>query len=291
MNILETVKAVQVGTNGYKLEFYAKTDGGSIVKVGEMLGSAVDISKDVRVSASSGQRFITFYSGNSLNTGLLFRNADDTLNLGSLSYLPGTGMRFRSSPTGANFQMILSETTGALLLGTNPTDNGTDLLQVNGSCANATGVWATLSDRDVKENIKDVNNSLDKVMKIADCVKQYNYIAETGIEQNLRTQFIAQDLIEAGFEGHVIETNPMNEEVGKLLGWEYEEIEIPAVLDEEGNITEESRTETKVLKEGRKQLSVEQNLTPYLFPAFRDLYNENQKLKERVKIIEEKLGL
>jgi hypothetical protein len=109
--------------------------------------------------------------------------------------------------------------TGRVTIGM--TDNTVDLLQVNGSAWNTTGVWDSPSDRRVKENIRELSNPLQRVLDIAQCVRQYNYIEETGIKQNTRTQYIAQELIEKGFAGYVKEAAPLNEAVGEILGWEY----------------------------------------------------------------------
>lgn len=257
------------------------------------------------------------------------------------------------------------------------TDNGTDLIQVYGTSANNTGVWATLSDERMKENIKDITSPIQKVIAIARCVKQYNFKEGVNNLEGMRTQFIAQALIEEGFEGHTTELNPTNEIQGGILGWEYgdesytEEVEktetmevlerfiekdvngtsiisekivekeIPVTekktveniqpeyitktvvtKDENGeNITTEVKeptgryvivnvekdfpvmeTVTKsrrvVIKEGDKMLQVEQNLTPYLFPAIAEqqLIIESQQaeiesLKADIDLIKKNLGL
>lgn len=195
-----------------------------------------------------------------------------------------------------------NSTTGDSVIIGSTSDDTVNKLQVNGSAANTTGVWAILSDERIKKDIRDISDPLQKAVDLADCVKHYNYIEEAEMGGASRTQYIAQTLIEKGFGGHVTETVPKNEAIGEILGWEYgdEEIitEIPEELDEEGNVTKEASTEktTKrvTIKEGDKLLQVENNFTPYLFPAFRELNNkvtlleeENTALKERLLKIEE----
>ena len=146
-----------------------------------------------------------------------------------------------------------------------------------GVWANNSGTWSTLSDERLKENIKPVSNALEKCLAIAECVRQYTFKNQIKYASGQRTGYIAQLLRDKGFEGHVTINNPVDEEEGVLLGWEYAD---ETYADEEG--TEQTRR--IVTKEGDKILGIENNFTPYLFAGFKELNN-------RLKVLEEKLGV
>lgn len=122
--------------------------------------------------------------------------------------------------TGAGLSEILRTSGLNLLLGTT-VDNSVDLLQCNGTAANTSGAWAVLSDKRLKENIRSTENPIDNAIKIADSTKKYNYKKDLGFPEGIRTQYVAQELIKNGFDGHVTEAIPTSEKIGVLLGWEY----------------------------------------------------------------------
>ena len=191
--------------------------------------------------------------------------------------------RLDSGTIGTGLLALNGSGGGNVLIGS-LTNNGTDKLQVAGSASNTTGVWAISSDRRVKENIREVSDPLEKALALSDCVKQYNYIEEMDVEQNLRTQYIAQELIENGFSGHVSETVPKNEAVGELLGWEYGDKES---VDEDGNVT----TERVTIRTGEALLQVENNFAPYAFPAIKALKELLDEANSRIELLETKLDL
>ena len=135
-------------------------------------------------------------------------------------------------------------------------------LHVVGECRNTSGVWVAISDARLKTNILDVSNPLDKVLRIAKTVKHYEFINKN--IEGPRTGFIAQLLIEQGFEGHTNLNNPDSEADGLLLGWEYAD---EITTNEAG----EEQTKRIVTKEGDKLLGIENNFAPYVFPAIAEL--------------------
>ena len=165
-----------------------------------------------------------------------------------------------------------------------------------GVWANNTGTWSTLSDERLKENIKPVSNALDKCLAIAECVRQYTFKNKIKYASGQRTGYIAQLLRDKGFEGHVTINNPVDEEEGILLGWEYAdevytelESKLTTVTDEEGNkIQEEYQEEVEktrriVVKEGEKVLGIENNFTPYLFAGLKEMNDRLKVLEEKIK--------
>ena len=146
-----------------------------------------------------------------------------------------------------------------------------------GVTSNLSGTWSTISDERLKENIADISEPISKVESIAKCVKHYNFINQNKYSKGLRTGYIAQLLEENGLEGHVTQRIPNDEEEGALFGWTYKDEEYEEV--ENGEIV--IKTRRVVDKEGEMILGIENNFTPYLFPAF-------VALLERVKVLEAK---
>ena len=144
-----------------------------------------------------------------------------------------------------------------------------------GVWANNNGTWNTLSDERLKENIKPVSNALDKCLAIAECVRQYTFKNQIKYASGQRTGYIAQLLRDKGFEDHVTINNPVDEEEGVLLGWEYAD---EMYIDEEGV----EQTRRIIVKEGDKILGIENNFTPYLFAGFKELNNRLKNLEERL---------
>lgn len=165
-----------------------------------------------------------------------------------------------------------------------------------GVWANNTGTWSTLSDERLKENIKPISNALDKCLAIAECVRQYAFKNQIKYASGQRTGYIAQLLRDKGFEGHMTINNPVDEEEGVLLGWEYAdevykelETKFRTVTDEEGNETQEEyqekveKTRRIVVKEGEKVLGIENNFTPYLFAGLKEMNDRLKVLEEKIK--------
>ena len=150
---------------------------------------------------------------------------------------------------------------------------------------NYTGTLTNTSDERLKENFSTVNDGLEKVLKLAECIRHYNYIDQNNYAKGLQTNFIAQLLQDAGFDGHVKEREPRNSEEGVLFGWEYE---MQPVLKEDGepelNEDETIKIQEVVTKRGDMVLTVESTSLPiYLFPAI-------SELNDRIKSIEERLN-
>lgn len=254
--------------------------------------------------------------GLSLNVGgqLVSKNNSDQFKLQSYTSINKfwtIGTSVGSSGANRNFTIYESDLGNAVTIiqangNTNigyTTDQGYKLA-VNGTAGNTTGSWSVISDETLKTNIEDIHNPIDKALSIAKATKQFNYIDETKYASGRRTQYIAQLLQENGFEGHVSEHTPRDEEEGALFGWEYGDKEVvtktyyndvdgnPILLEDGTEVfTEEVTTERIVTKEGRKVLNVENNLAPYIFPAFAALYEKHIALEARMKLIEDKLNI
>ena len=159
----------------------------------------------------------------------------------------GHGLLVKSGTTAAHTPLaVFDKNAGSLQLhikaaGTN-------------GCMN--GAWTNSSDERLKANITEISNPIDKAISIANCVRHYNYKEELNISEGQKTQYIAQLLQANGFGGHVTESVPPTPDAGRLFGWEYDE-------------------DNKVTVEGTKTFAVEQNFTPYAFPAIKAL---NEKI-------------
>lgn len=149
---------------------------------------------------------------------------------------------------------------------------------------NYTGSLTNTSDIRLKQNIRPVTDGLKKVIDISKTIRHYEFIDQDAYGSGVITSEIAQYLLELGFDGHVKQRAPRNEDEGKLFGWEYEQREI---VDQEGNPvldTEGNKTfETVVAKEGDLIYTVDsQALTIYLFPAIVELNDKITAIEERL---------
>jgi hypothetical protein len=92
----------------------------------------------------------------------------------------------------------------------------TEIVRVsgNGDFKNATGVYGTLSDIKLKENIVDTTPKLDKLIQVR--VVNYNLKAETGQVAHKQLGFVAQEL-EQVFPG-LVEDSPDKDNDGNSLG-------------------------------------------------------------------------
>ena len=153
-----------------------------------------------------------------------------------------------------------------------------------------TGAITNASDERLKKDIRPVSDALAKVLKLAECVKHYEFINQNSYASGQRTGFIAQLLQAQGFEGHVSEREPRNEEEGVLFGWEYSHITYEEQQpDSDGNITEQSewveRTQTLIDKRGSMILQVESNFDAYIYPAIAEMNERLKKIEEHLNIL------
>jgi hypothetical protein len=74
------------------------------------------------------------------------------------------------------------------------TDNGAYNLQCNGTGVWGAGAYVNGSDINLKDNITDINNALDLVLKIQP--KTFTYKPDYSKDQSIQTGFIAQQLID-----------------------------------------------------------------------------------------------
>ena len=136
------------------------------------------------------------------------------------------------------------------------------------------------SDSRIKFNQQEISSPLEKAISLANAVRHFEY-HESLKQEGTRTGFIAQLLEENGFEGHISESDPINEEVGEILGWEYKD---EVGTDENGNEV----IKRVIVKEGEKMKNIDVNYTPYAFPAIKELFEYVQSLEQRIKVLEAK---
>ena len=152
------------------------------------------------------------------------------------------------------------------------------------------GIITNASDERLKENIRPVNNGLDKSIALADCIKHFEFKNQDQYANGLRTDFIAQLLKDNGFEGHVIERMPANEEEGLLFGWTYCDKVITEATEEQDAVVE--RVIDEAAPKGEMLLNVESSkLFVYLFPAIKELVEKNNQLEQRISAIEKALNI
>lgn len=188
-------------------------------------------------SSSSNRSIIMFYPNTGLGAGYASIGADATsfyISANNTNYLDLGGYG-----TGSLALRIISS-SGRVLIGTT-TDNGAYLLQVNSQ------IWATnstiaTSDRRLKENINDLNPSLNLLMGIKARTFSYKENTEYNFSQKgITTGFIAQELKE------VLKDTPYADsivvEAGKYYGVAYEKI-IPLLVKS----IQELKTEVDILK-------------------------------------------
>lgn len=188
-------------------------------------------------SASLNRSLIMFYPNTGLGAGYASIGADATsffLSATNTSYLDLGGWGSGS------LAIRIIANSGRVLIGTT-TDNGAYLLQVNSQ------IWATnstiaTSDGRLKENINDLNPSLNLLMGIKARTFSYKENTEYNFSQKgITIGFIAQELKE------VLKDTPYADsivvEAGKYYGVAYEKI-IPLLVKS----IQELKTEVDILK-------------------------------------------
>ena len=93
----------------------------------------------------------------------------------------------------------------------------------------------------------------------------------------------------SGFEGHVSEREPTNEEEGAIFGWTYKDEEYEEINAETQEV--EVKTRRVVDVKGDMVLQVENNFSPYLYPAVAELKQQNDELRNELLLIKQKLGI
>lgn len=226
------------------------------------ISTSLGVANYAALNANSVGQWQQFVSGDATGQSLSFRY--QTVNSGATGW-SGSWVT----------AMQIAKSGNVLIGGTD--DSLSQKLRVFGNSGNTTGVWVNNSDERIKKNIRPIDSPLEKVLALADTMRHYEFIDEIGLPGQ-RTGYIAQLVEQAGFPGHITEGNPPNEEVGKVLGWEYGDVEESyeeTETDEDGNetIVTKTRTVHMVTKEGPKVKNVENNFTPYLYGAIKELYN------------------
>ena len=131
------------------------------------------------------------------------------------------------------------------------------------------GTLNNASDERLKHDIRPVNDGLEKVCKLAECVRHFEFNNQDIYAKGKRTGFIAQLLKENGFKGHVTEREPANEDEGTLFGWTYKDEEYEELNPETQEVEVKTRRVTDI--KGDMLLQVENNFSTYLYPAIAEL--------------------
>lgn len=174
------------------------------------------------------------------------------------------------------------ETTNGYALLYEGVNGGTFTYRVlaNGNVQNTNNSYGAISDIKLKENVTDATPKLDSLNRLR--VVNYNLIGSELKQIGL----IAQE-VEAIFPG-LVESTPDTVEVTKTRT-----VEVPAVLDEEGNevtpatTTEETYTEREPNGEVTKAVKYSA-LVPMLLKAVQELSAQNAALTERIAALEAK---
>jgi hypothetical protein len=117
---------------------------------------------------------------------------------------------------------------------------------------NNSSTWTTVSDSRIKQNIRPVNNALDKLVALNPC--HFEYIDKVG---KIKTGFIAQEF-ETVFPGHIVE---------------------------ESHVPEQYKD---VMPEGESLKGIDADLIPYLVKAFQELKATVDAQAARIAALEAK---
>jgi hypothetical protein len=191
----------------------------------------------------------------------------------------GAGHQFNSNENSSTV-VVNNGNTGAAVVNTNSflavgstgrhyqgVTNGTTVYQVlaNGNVQNTNNSYGAISDIKLKENITDATPKLENLNKLR--VVNYNLKAD---ESKLKQIGLIAQEVEAIFPG-LVESTPDTVEVTKTRT-----VEVPAVLDEDGNevtpatTTEETYTEREPNGEVTKAVKYSV-LVPMLLKAVQEL--------------------
>ena len=199
-----------------------------------------------------------------------------------------TYLKFSSNATYYGVRDIGIKRNSAGILEINDGNTAGDYRDLNLRNLNYTGALNNTSDERLKTGFKPFTGAKDKVLKLAECVKHFEYKDQNNYAEGLRTDFIAQLLQANGFEGHVTERMPKDENEGILFGWTYKDEEYEET-NEQGEI--EVKIRHIVDQQGDMVLQIEKNFIPHICCAYAELNKEHEELKQRLFNIEKSLGL
>jgi len=156
---------------------------------------------------------------------------------------------------------------------------------VNGSATS----YNTSSDYRLKENVVDLTGASDRVNQIP--VHRFNFIADP---DKTVDGFLAHEVADIVPEAISGEKDAMRDEEYEVTPAVYEDVIIPAVLDDEGNEIEPERTEQRLVTEavmGTRSVpdyqGIDQSkLVPLLTAALQHPLSEIADLKARVAALE-----
>lgn len=153
---------------------------------------------------------------------------------------------------------------------------------------NYTGALNNTSDIRLKQNVTELHNASDKIVKLAKACKHFEYINQEDYAKGTVTDLIAQYVEEAGFAGHIKHVLPKDEEEGNLLGWVYKNEEYISYNSETGE--NELNTRRVVDIEGDKVKIVEKRFDAYIIKALAEQIELNKMLQSRIEELEIKIN-
>jgi len=202
------------------------TTGALVKLVGDNAGSVSSLR------AVDRNTLLSFWTGASGGAEAMRINSSGAVGIGTTS--PGSKLTVVDSTTTtgynldvqstaasysgsfARYQLTQGATVSAEVWRVFMGAGATEIVRVsgNGDFKNATGVYGTLSDIKLKENIVDTTPKLDKLIQVR--VVNYNLKAETGQVAHKQLGFVAQEL-EQVFPG-LVEDSPDKDNDGNSLG-------------------------------------------------------------------------
>ena len=149
--------------------------------------------------------------------------------------------------------------------------------------------YNTSSDYRLKENVADLTGAIDRVKQVP--VHRFNFIADP---DKTVDGFLAHEVADVVPEAITGEKDAMRTEEYEVTPAVYEDVIIPAVLDDEGNEVEAERTETQLVTEavmGTREVidpqGIDQSkLVPLLTAAIKEQQALIEDLQTRLAALE-----
>ena len=165
---------------------------------------------------NTGQQYtqFTFSNNNSLSKGGMY--FDNTNNEFGIFANAGVRMDFYTDGASSAQRRMRITTAGEMwIAGT--TDRGAYNLQVNGTGVWGAGAYVDGSDAEVKENVKNIGNVLEKVLQLRPV--SYNYIQSFSPSAKTQVGLIAQDVYSVFSEDEYV--NGIVSSEGDTMGLSY----------------------------------------------------------------------
>jgi hypothetical protein len=223
---------------------------------GDMGGGTVNVASGYYVNGGGAAGVALVASGNSyINSGNvgIGTTAPGTNRLSVVNAIPGWfAAKFTSPNTTPSAGVLINAGTGvagdyALLIQNAPATVNLMWVLGNGSCANTSGAWTTVSDAQVKQDIAPYRRGLEAILKLSPV--EFRYAPNTPMSEGNKPSRLLFGLIADDVKPHVPEiVGTTTATIGKKEGVELSTLEPGNLIYALINAVKELKSDLDALK-------------------------------------------